>query len=406
MRAVSKHPWAGWVDGQRARVPLGRGDSAETRKQTGACASRREEWYRMRRRGYGYGYGAYHGRSGVRTFLKILIVLLLVLLALVVAAFFLLERYRVYDGQGVRLEIPFLSGLGGEDPPPAESLSGGLVVVSPSPTPQPEPEYLHAVLLPRTALYDGTAQAQMEAAGGRAAIFDMKADDGTLGYVSDLAIAKSIGASAADPALNAAIRGLCGGELYTVARVSCFRDNIAPYQRNVLGMKTHSGYNWRDERGLRWMSPTSEEARQYVTDVCVELAALGFDEILLDNAAYPTAGKLQNIKQGAAYDPVAFAGVVEGLYSQIREALAPYPQVKLSIVTDPETITNGANPSSGQATKTLVAVADRLWLTPVEGEWALYTGSVGALGLEPEVALVSMGSAPGQADQSWAVFPQ
>ena len=98
-----------------------------------------------------------------------------------------------------------------------------MVVTTPEPTPTPEPEEdFRGILLPNSALYDGTAAQRVEAAGATAALFDMKADDGSLGYISGLALAIQAEASAADPALNAAIQLLNGGEVYTVARVSCF----------------------------------------------------------------------------------------------------------------------------------------------------------------------------------------
>ena len=357
----------------------------------------------MRRR-YSYGYGSYHGRSGFRTFLKVLIVLLLVVLILAVLAVLLLDRYWVYDKNGARLEIPFLHQEE-KQPVPSPGEQGGLVLVSPSPSPEPQASYLQAVMLPRTALYDGTAQQQVEAAGANAAIFDMKADDGTLGYISEIELARTIGSSASDPALNTAIKSLCAGDLYTIARVSCFRDNTAPYQKNSLSIKTYSGYNWRDAGNIRWMSPTNEDARQYVVDVCVELAQLGFDEILLDYSAYPTDGKLQNIKTGSSYDASAFSSVVSGFYDQIRTGLAPYPQVRLSIVTDTETVTNGSNPSSGQTSEMLCQVADRIWLTPAEGSvWSTYTGPLSAQGMDPVAGIVAMTTQPGAADQSWAIF--
>lgn len=357
----------------------------------------------MRRR-YSYGYGSYHGRSGFRTFLKVLIVLLLVVLVLAVLAVLLLDRYWVYDKNGARLELPFLHQEA-ERPTPTPGEQGGLILVSPSPSPQPQATYLQAVMLPRTALYDGTAQQQVEAAGANAAIFDMKADDGTLGYISEIELARTIGSSASDPALNAAIESLCAGDLYTIARVSCFRDNTAPYQKNSLSIKTYSGYNWRDAGDIRWMSPTNEEARQYVVDVCVELAQLGFDEIVLDYAAYPTDGKLQNIKTGSSYDASAFSSIVSGFYDQVRTALAPYPQVRLSIVTDAETVTNGSNPSSGQTSQMLCQVADRIWLTPAEGSiWSTYTGPLSAQGMDPVAGIVAVTTQPGTTDQSWAIL--
>lgn len=357
----------------------------------------------MRRR-YSYGYGSYHGRSGFRTFLKVLIVLLLVILVLAVLAVLLLDRYWVYDKNGARLEIPFLHQEE-KQPVPSSGEQGGLVLVSPSPSPEPQASYLQAVMLPRTALYDGTAQQQVEAAGANAAIFDMKADDGTLGYISEIELARTIGSSASDPAINAAIESLCAGDLYTIARVSCFRDNTAPYQKNSLSIKTYSGYNWRDAGNIRWMSPTNEDARQYVVDVCVELAQLGFDEILLDYSAYPTDGKLQNIKTGSNYDASAFSSIVSGFYDQIRTGLAAYPQVRLSIVTDTETVTNGSNPSSGQTSQILCQVADRIWLTPAEGSvWSTYTGPLSAQGMDPVAGIVAMTTQPGTPDQSWAIL--
>ena len=91
-----------------------------------------------------------------------------------------------------------------------------MVVTTPEPTPTPEPEEdFRGILLPNSALYDGTAAQQVEAAGATAALFDMKADDGSLGYISGLALAIQAEASAADPALNAAIQLLNGGEVYT-----------------------------------------------------------------------------------------------------------------------------------------------------------------------------------------------
>lgn len=363
----------------------------------------------MRRR-YSYGYGSYRGRSGFRTFLKILIAFLLAVLILVVAAFFFLERYLVYDSSGAHLNLPFFKP-GELTSSPSSPPVPTLVLVSPepqptaspSPTPAP-PALLHAVALPRTALYDGTAAQQVATAGGNAALFDMKADDGTLGYISALETSKSIGSSASDPALNAAIQGICQGDLYTIARVSCFRDNLAPRQRNTLAIKTNSGYNWRDEREIRWMSPTNEDARNYAAGVCAELAALGFDEIVLDYSAYPTTGKLNYIKKGSAYDSSQFSAVVSDFYAQVREALSGYPDVKLSIITDAETLSSGSNALSGQTVADMLQSADRLWV-PASEDSSLYAQQLSAQGMEDTASgLVLMSSQAGASSESWLLM--
>lgn len=354
-----------------------------------------------------YGYDSYRGRFGWRNVLTILIVFLLVVLAAAVAAFFLLQKYVVYtdDGQA-RLELPFLQQK--ESLPPASAGVGEppVVVVTAQPSPAPEEEFLRAAVLPRSALYDGTAEEQVAAAGGNAAWFDMKADDGTLGYVSDLPAAIRFGSSAADPALNAAIKALNDGGLYTVARVSCFRDNLAPRQDNSLAVRTNSGYNWRDAGDIRWLSPTVEGAQDYVAGVCRELAALGFDEILLDNAGYPTQGNLGYIKPGAAYDRAQFSAVIGEFYKEVEEALSDYPEVRLSVATDRDTLEKGKDERSGQTVAALAQSADRLWVRGIGTGWAQCVERLEAVGFEePEVHLVSVQDEPGAKDRSWVCWP-
>lgn len=358
-----------------------------------------------------YGYGSYRGNSALRAFLKVVILILSVALVLLVAGYFFLQQFAVVTDEGVRFDIPFFRDKG-----PAADPDEGLVVetppvvvVVPTPTPTPTPEPaeapLHAVPLLRAALYDGTAQAQVDALGGNAALFDMKADDGTLGYVSELQMAKDVKSSDSNPAVNAAIQALTGGEVYTVARVSCFKDNTAPYRNNTLAIKTNSGYNWRDPAGVRWTSPTSAEARKYVADICVELARLGFDEILLDNAGYPTQGNLDYIKVGTAYDETQFATVVDGFYSEVRAALTSYPEVKLSIATT-EGALDGTDLLSGQSPANLCAWADRAWVAPAVNESTDYARILTAAGMKaPDTNLVLMETAAGGEETSWAILP-
>lgn len=319
------------------------------------------------------GYGRYRGRSPFKKFLKILVVILIILIVLGAAAALYLQQYLVISNDGVRLELPFFQQ---EEPEPVATPSVSpseppVEVVTPTPTPEPEPEALRPVSLPREALYDGTAVSQIEAAGGDCALFDLKADSGELSYVSGQELAITAKLSADDPALNAAITALNETEgLYTVARVSCFKDhNITDYERS-LSIFTNSDYRWTDPDGIRWISPTNPDVRDYLTAICVELAELGFDEILLDNAGYPSQGNLHYIKKGPAYDETQFANVIDGFYAQVSAALEEY-DVKLSVVTTPEAQA-GLDALTGQTPENLTRF-DRLWtrdetgvLLPVE----------------------------------------
>ncbi|MPM13715.1 hypothetical protein SDC9_60074 [bioreactor metagenome] len=312
------------------------------------------------------GYGSYRGRSPLRTFLKTVIILLSAVLVLGVIALVFFQQYIVYSSDGIRLELPFFT-----QPSPTAPQSSAAPVDSQPPvveTPQIiEPEWLHAVYMPASALYDGTVQSLVAAAGGNAAVFDMKADDGSLSYVSNLPLAISAKVSSGDAAINAAIRALNAGDVYTIARVSCFKDDkLARTDRN-LAVTTNSGYRWTDSDGVRWISPASEAARSYLAGVCVELAELGFDEIVLDHCGYPTQGNLNYIRKGEAYDKATFASVIGDFYAQVAGVLEGY-NVKLSILTDGQTVAAGANELSGQTVEAMCAHADRLWAPDLEKE--------------------------------------
>lgn len=335
-----------------------------------------------------YGYDPYHGRRGGRTALKIIIGILLVLLVLSLAALFFLEPYIHYSSDGVRLELPFFQG---KDEPDTPVNSAPLQISTPEPTPTatPEPEQdFRGVLLPAAAITDGTAQTQLESSGGTAAIFAMKDPDGTLGYQSQT----TLGTSSDREGINQAIQTLNGGDLYTVAWISCFRDNALPWNNRALGIHSNSG-NWRDDESVRWSSPAVESVRTYVSQVCGELAGLGFDEILLDNCGFPTRGTVSYIKSDSNYDPDTLTQTMTAFFQTLDQTMAQYPEVKVSVVTS-LSVLNGGSDGSGLTLELLRQYADKVYVQVGEGE------TVPAIeGLEI-VPIVTQGTDTG----SWAVL--
>lgn len=352
-----------------------------------------------------YGYDSYRGRSGLRTFLKVLAWLLAVVLVVLIAGFFLLRQYIVYTDTGPKLVLPGWAETDRQDPAvqsptPTPTPSQVLVVEDdpePTPTPTPEPKaYTGYVTLPVTALTDGTALDQVTQAGADGAIFDMKREDGYLGYQS---------------AVPAAVEGRTSGEivvesvpeeLYAVARLSCFRDNRMPRQHNPWALRTATG-NWVDSESIRWLSPANQWAVDYVAAVCAELAAMGFDELLLDYASFPTQGRTANIQISDNYDPDDLEGALDRFYAAVEETIAPYG-VTLSIVTTEEALITGAG---GQTAGLLGRYADRLY---VAGPQATGVGVIGLLtqaGVSMDPAdVVTITDTPLEgASLSWAVLP-
>lgn len=336
-----------------------------------------------------YGYDPYHGRSRGRTALKILIGVLLCLLVLSVAALLFLEPYIHYTSDGVRLDLPFFQNKDEEPAPPENSTPLQLTTPSPTPTSTPEPETdFRGVLVPATAITDGTAQSQVDTAGGTAAIFSMKGTDGSLGYQSQT----TLGTSSEQEGINEAIQTLNGGELYTVAWISCFRDNALPWNDRALGIHSNSG-NWRDDESIRWSSPAVESVRSYVAQVCGELAGLGFDEILLDNCGFPTRGTVSYIKSDSNYDPATLTQTMETFFQTLDQTMAQYPEVKVSVVTS-LTVLNGGSDGSGLTLDLLKQYADKVYVQVGEGETV---PTIEGLEIVP---IVSQGTDTG----SWAVL--
>ena len=244
------------------------------------------------------------------------------------------------------------------------------------------------MLLPAAAITDGTAQSQVDTAGGTAAIFSMKETDGTLGYQSQT----TLGTSSEQEGINEAIQTLNGGELYTVAWISCFRDNALPWNDRTLGIHSNSG-NWRDDESIRWSSPAVESVRSYVAQVCGELAGLGFDEILLDNCGYPTRGTVSYIKSDSNYDPDTLTQTMETFFQTLDQTMAQYPEVKVSVVTS-LSVLNGGSDGSGLTLDLLKQYADKVYVQVPEGETV---PTIEGLEIVP---IVSQGADTG----SWAVL--
>lgn len=359
----------------------------------------------------GYGYRPYRGsgrRSGPpasrgRSVLKGIIALLLVLLAVGVGVLVYLQQYLVYTDKGVVLDLPWAQEEE-QTPDPSqdqeeeeEPQESQVVVEDPGPE---AAQYLHAVQLPLSALTDSTAVSQMEQWGGNAVVLDMKTDSGALSYVSAVPLAVSCGASGSDTAVNEAIQALAAQDgVYLIARVSCFEDNTAGMDHD-LAILTNSGYRWQGPDDNRWINPTHEAVRQYIVDVCVELAQMGFDEILLDHASFPPEGNLDWIRKGENYDAASFSTIIAGFYDQVETALEP-TGTAVSVVTTSAALT-GTDVNSGQTAANLFAGSRRVWIAPAEGESLETLTALVPQGQEGR--LVLMTDAAGGAQENWALM--
>lgn len=202
---------------------------------------------------------------------------------------------------------------------------------------------------------DALDRGEPVAAGGEGVVVPMKTDGGELGYVSALPLAADAGASWADPDRNQALRALNAQPgLYTVAQVSCLRDEALAARDPSLALARASGSAWRDENGQAWLDPANPQVLDYLSGLCREIAGLGFDEILLTNCAFPAQGDLSGLQPVEEKQTL-----LETFCRQLQGALA-HQGVALSVAGAPDAQT--PDPASGQ-TPALLATFTRVWAT-------------------------------------------
>lgn len=298
--------------------------------------------------------------------LKIVIALLaLILLGFLVLIFHMGARVEYTDG-GVRVVLPWLEEPSDEpEQSPAYDLPPVVVIddpemVEPYPEPTAEPsrpEPVRAVEVSTGDLIGGNAAALVTDAGGNTLVVEMKAPSGKVYWESAAALTGAV--SDPDGAVTAAIAALAQqGELHLVARVSCFRDQIMASAGVGGPLMTRGGNVWYDAGGLRWVSPASEQARDYLSQLCLELAELGFDEILLDYAGYPYFGEV-HVLAVDELRPEDLSGAVEQFWRELKQELAQR-NVRLSVLAQPEMV-EGDQSSSGITPTLLERYADRVW---------------------------------------------
>lgn len=370
----------------------------------------------------GPGYQSYYGRrgSGVRTALKWIIVFLLAVLVVAIGVYFWLQNGLIYDDDGVHVLLPWERPEESQPPvsptPPAspeptdaEPTDSILVIETPPPPPSLTPrelarETLHAVEITPTVLLAGRAAQQVERAGGNAALVEMKRDDGTLGYVSSVELAISLKASGSDTAVNSAIRELIDGEYYTIAQVSCFRDDLVGGVESYA-LLSNSGYRWRDfnvgERpGMRWSCVGKAATRDYIVALCEELAQMGFDEILLTNCGYPAngTGEMGWLRRDETYPWGSLDTVVGPFLAQVKEALAPYGTA-LSVKGLGLELA-GEGHATGLTMDNVLENCDRFWMDGPDA--AAYEETIAAVPSARE-KLVPIGVEAGEEDAAWAL---
>lgn len=132
-----------------------------------------------------------------------------------------------------------------------------------------------------------------------AVVIDVKNDEGNITYQMDLQTAQEMGACInyiSD--MEGLMAELKEHDIYTIARIVCFKDPYLAEHNPQLALKKADGSNLTDAYGLTWVNPYKEEVWEYLTDVALAAADMGFDEIQYDYVRFPIGNEAETADYG------------------------------------------------------------------------------------------------------------
>ena len=324
-----------------------------------------------------FDYHSYRGRTTVTDWLKRIALVLAVLVVILVAVLFFGQGSISYTDEGLRIHWPFSQQTEPQTPDP-----GNVTVIEGDPaalpdasqegetTPPEEPQEDASSILSvsLSSLLDGSAAQLAQEAGADGVAVTMKDDQGALGWQSQQALASALQDGVDSATVNAALTAWNEGDVYTVARLSCFRDEALGSNMDYT-LRTSSDYRWQDGEGAHWTTPSNPAVQEYLIGLMTELAQMGFDEIVLEHWGYPTQadGSLSNLKTGEDNYPAgALAPVISHFLAQAAQALEPYG-TKLSLAGEADVLAgSGAEPCL--TADAVNAHVDRLWVPGDRGQ--------------------------------------
>lgn len=335
------------------------------------------------------GYGGYHGRT---PFWKILVGTILAAIILASGGLLFIQRSMSFDTYG-QLYLPgqedasdgdkaipdLIEGAPEEESPPAEEGDSADAGQSASPSLLEGPEApwgglrayrINASPFSNAIYWD--AHAIMKENGYNAAVVTLKDETGAVYFPAQGVVS---GAVRIDSGTGDALAELTGSHKYAIARLCCFLDPLTA-NANVekFGLKNTGTYIFYDEYAMNWTDPGKLDARAYLYGLAEEIAALGFDEILLTHVGYPTEGKLDKI----AYGPTPIGENLSTFLRGMREALDG-TGVKLSIEV-PKALLYGDPGPSGLTLDILAPWVDRVYAEAEPSDIALLETAVRAAG--------------------------
>ena len=327
----------------------------------------------------------YKGRRKRRNYALIPFAVFLALISLVIVLFYSMQKYAVISKEGVTMVLPgdepaentVIDSSGNEirvfdrvetelvfDPPDysrVEAVAGR------------DAKPMRAIYIPAEDINtDHLMEMAARLSSGNSLLLEMKPRAGALIWNSKAALAQSYGLyyqSALETDMAKMLQDLRDyadehdKTIYLVAQISCCVDDLLPIRTTNYTLRTEAGFDYRDDNGT-YLDPYSVDVRNYIVELCRELFAMGFDEVVLADVMHPVptgndgnSRFLYSAEMSTTPSPVnAVCGFALYVASQLEDEKG-----LLSIYLDSARALVGPDESTGQNGVLFSKVYDRIY---------------------------------------------
>ncbi|NOQ29985.1 MAG: GTP-binding protein [Helicobacteraceae bacterium] len=163
----------------------------------------------------------------------------------------------------------------------------------------------------------------IETTGINALVIDMKNEFGNTLYDSNVEEANELKTYKYKMVkdIKEFVAKLKAKDLYLIARVVVFKDNLQAEKFPERALKKKNGDIYGADKKLAWMDPYNKDVHKYTIDLAEEIAQLGFDEINFDYVRFPATSSVAFSKENTEENRVS---AIETFLSSAKKRLLPY----------------------------------------------------------------------------------
>ena len=304
----------------------------------------------------------YRGRRKFRVPLTIILSILCVLIVGGVALFYGLQQYLVYDQNGVSLQLPFMGGAATAPAESGDTASAEIFEPVQVEVVYEDPDFsdvnlggwenltaTQALFVP----YDDVIREQelsevlesVSSSDYTGFVLELKSESGQLAWPSGSELAVNYG-TAGLMDYTETVAAIHEKNMTAAAQISCCADSAMATRNWPLALQSAPGVPYQDSDKNYWLDPYNRAVRNYLADLMQELAAMGFDEIILSNLCHPVSDSAftYSVTIQTTPDPVA---AVCAMGRRLAESLSG-TGVAVSALIDESSLRDAASAQTGQ----------------------------------------------------------